>query len=129
MSQYIPTASALAQHKGGIGALGELTFVAEVIIMERGDSREFLTLKGESLGIVKKPEWPIGVTLRASAQLESIVTADTYESDKATLSKDIQSHHFDHDTLVFLSERNADELAQTILLRQHMRATERKSPA
>jgi hypothetical protein len=40
MSQFVPTASRIAQD--GIGALGELTFVSEVIIVERANSREFL---------------------------------------------------------------------------------------
>ncbi len=57
MSQYVPTASALAQHNGGIGALGDMTFVSEVIIVERSDYREFLTLRGESLGLVQRNDF------------------------------------------------------------------------
>ncbi len=55
MSQYVPNSSTLAQNNGGIGALGDLTFVTEVIIVERSNTREFLTLRGESLGIVFRP--------------------------------------------------------------------------
>lgn len=51
-------ASELATRPGDIGALGDLTFVDSVIIVERVDSREFFTLDGQSLGKVTQKKNP-----------------------------------------------------------------------